>query len=243
MLVRSFHQSSEANLTNKLLTYLCRTLYDTIIYVNVGQTQERFGIHKSLLSHHSSYFRAVLEGGFEESETEVINLDEDPDVFWGFNEWLYSGAVPYQHYATDHGRWSALLNLYVFAEKRVIPSFQNALVDAMIEFASGTESWPTIEIRRAWVNTATSSPLRTFLVDLYARSVPVATCFSQNTEKRKCFDVDFVMRVAIALESMVEDVKGFRSGFSGLWEDRCLWHVHGSEDPPCRDDYSLTGSE
>ena len=205
-------------------------------------------IHKSLLCHHSFYFKAALEAAlarsFEEPETGVIDLrDEDVEVFSVFNEWLYSGTVSYEDYKVHHGTWSALLHLYIFAEKRIVPKFQNALIDAMIEFASESESWPTEDIRLAWVNTATPSRLRTFLTDLYARVVPMAACFGQTTEKRECFDIDFVKRVAIALGNIVEDPEEHRTGFSSLWKDRCLWHVHGPEDPPCRDDSPLTGSK
>lgn len=235
--VLSINPAKQISQTVYLLTYSNRTLYDTIIYVNVGPTQERFGIHKSLLCHHSSYFKAALEGGFEESETQVINLkDEDPKVFWGFNEWLYSGTVAHQRYATNE-KWSALLDLYVFAEKRIVPKLQNALIDAMINLCGEIESYPKTEIHLAWVNTATSSPLHELLGELYARDVSMDECFGQEAEERECFDVDFVMRVAIALD------KYPGASGNGLWEDRCLWHVHGPEDPPCRDDDSLTGSE
>ena len=201
-------------------------------------------IHKNLLCHHSSYFKAALEGGFEESKTGVIDLrDEDVEVFSVFNEWLYSGDVTYEHYEAHHGMWSALLKLYVFAEKRVVPEFQNALIDAMINVWVEDSSYPKTEIHLAWVNTATSSPLRTFLVDLYARDVILADCFDQNNEDRWCFDVEFVMRVAITVDGMVRDKKGYRNGFYGLWKDRCLWHIHGPEDPPCRDESSLTSSK
>ena len=196
-------------------------------------------IHKNLLCHHSSYFKAALEGGFEESETEVIDLrDEDPDVFWGFKEWLYSGAVTLKHYKVHHGTWSALLDLYVFAEKRIIPRFQNALIDAMINVCEENRTFPDTEIHLAWMNTATSSPLRTFLVDLYARGVPIAACFDQSTEKRECFDIDFVTRVAIALDDIVQEPEEHGTGFRSLRKDRCLWHVHGPEDPTCHDDSS-----
>ena len=178
-----------------------------------------------------------MEGGFDESETKVINLrDEDPDVFWGFKEWLYSGAVAYQHYAR-HETWFALLDLYVFAEKRVIPRFQNALIDAMINVWGENNTYPDTEIHLAWINTAILSPLHSFLTELYVRYVPLDECFGQNAEKRGCFDVDFVMRVAIATDEASESVE------TSLWKDRCLWHIHGPEDPPCRDDSSLAGSK
>ena len=235
--VLSINPAKQISQTFYLLTYSNRTLYDTIIYVKVGPAQERFGIHKSLLSHHSSYFKAALEGGFEEPETQVINLrDEDPKVFWAFNEWLYSGTVAHQRYATNE-KWSALLNLYVFAEKRIVPKFQNALIDAMINLWGEIGSYPKTEIHLAWVNTATSSPLHKFLIHLYVRFVPMDECFGQQAEERECFDVDFVMRVAVALDNEPG------TSINSIWKDRCLWHIHGPEDPPCRDNSSLTGSK
>ena len=158
------------------------------------------------------------------------------EVFSVFNEWLYSGTVAYQHYAR-HETWSALLDLYVFAEKRIIPRLQNALIDAMINVREKNYTYPDTEIHLAWVNTATSSPLHSFLTELYVRYVPLDECFGQNAEKRGCYDVDFVMRVAIATEEATEGIGNI------LWKDRCLWHVHGPENPPCRDDSSLTGSK
>ncbi|KAF6229596.1 hypothetical protein HO173_011451 [Letharia columbiana] len=82
------------------------------------QHQSDSGIHKALLSHRSSYFKAALTGGFRGSQTGVIDsVDEDPEVFRVFNEWLYLGAVSYQHQGTHHETWSALLNLYVSEEE------------------------------------------------------------------------------------------------------------------------------
>ena len=69
-----------------------------------------------------------------------------------------------------------------FAERRVISKFQNAIIDAMFEFSADDESVPGTVIHLAWINTATSSPLHTFLVDLYARCVPMAKCFDRNKE-------------------------------------------------------------
>lgn len=202
--------------------------------------QERFGIHRALLSHYSSYFKAALTESFSESQAGVISLeDEDPEVFRAFNEWIYSTVLSYQHYAKDH-TWSTLLDLYVFAEKRIIPRLQNAVIDAMIKYGGKSGSHPGTEIHLAWINTASSSPLHAFLAEFYARWVNLTKCFGQDSERRGCFDIDFVMQVAIALESLTDE---FRSGNARLWEDRCLWHVHGSDDPGCTDDASSTSSE
>lgn len=41
-------------------------------------------------------------------------------------------------------------------------------------------------------------------------------CFGQDNDKRGCFDIDLVMRVAVALDSLVGDPKGYRICFKGL---------------------------
>lgn len=51
-------------------------------------------MHKDLLCHYSSFFRAALTGGFHEAMTHEITLDEeDPKIFDIFVNSLYTGRL------------------------------------------------------------------------------------------------------------------------------------------------------
>ena len=74
----------------------------------------------------------------------------------------------------------------------------------------------------AWIHTASSSPLHTFLVDLYARCVHEGKCFDQDNEQRGYFDIDFLMRVMVALDALVKDPKGVMKRLQGSLERSVL---------------------
>ena len=61
----------------------------------VGIEEKIFNTHKELLCEVSSYFKAALEGQFQEAETQTIKMvDEDAATFEYFQLWLYSGTSP-----------------------------------------------------------------------------------------------------------------------------------------------------
>lgn len=138
-------------------------LFDSITWVHsgVGPSQRVFGIHKGLLCYHSFYFRAALIGSWSETaaaNNTVVLDDEDPELFSCFNIWLYGQRFDL--------RWTfdELLDLYIFASRRLMRHFQNAIVDEMlirVKIEGATMSTPLLN--RAW----NSAPrLHAFLVDV-----------------------------------------------------------------------------
>ena len=45
-----------------------------IVYVKVGEDQQRFGINKDLICFHSPSFRAAFDGSFQEATTTEVTL-------------------------------------------------------------------------------------------------------------------------------------------------------------------------
>ncbi|KAF5869108.1 uncharacterized protein Bfra_011651 [Botrytis fragariae] len=69
---------------NKLLSY-------AMIHIHVGNDLKDFGVHKDLVCHHSPYFKAALNSGFEEATTGIIKFPEvKVEVFELFYHWLYT---------------------------------------------------------------------------------------------------------------------------------------------------------
>ncbi len=216
---------------------MLRSLYDSIIYVKVGSEQQSFGLHKALLCQRSAYFKAALNGNFKEAEDGIVGLnDEDPHLFQIFNQWLYTGALLFDSQDLDpdeknSAQWSAMLNLYVFAEKRVIPRLQNDLIDTMWKFFL-EDYFPAIEVIPAWDQTAKSSPLHAFLVDLYVFHGNLEHLFHEDSDIAMSFHVDFAMRVAKESNALAFS-DGDRTKDFSMWNNRCQYHVHDSSEPLC----------
>jgi hypothetical protein len=71
-----------------------REMLDTIVTLRVGATNKKthLQIHKGLLCKASPYFRAALERGFKEAETQIIEWpEEELETVRIFQLWLYYG--------------------------------------------------------------------------------------------------------------------------------------------------------
>jgi len=67
-------------------------LRSPIVTVAVGKDSEAqsFPIHKDLLIAHSPYFKACLDGAWEEGKTNTVRLeDDDPKAFETVANWLF----------------------------------------------------------------------------------------------------------------------------------------------------------
>lgn len=100
----------------------------TIVTVNVrkhaGAKIHPFRIHKNYLCHYSPYFEAAFNGRFIEGETQVLELeDTEPRIFGIFVNWLYVQKI------TDEdgqlASCSDCINLWILADKILVPSLQN----------------------------------------------------------------------------------------------------------------------
>ena len=62
--------------------------------VGSGISSKRWTLPKELLTHHSPFFAAALNGSFSEATSSELNLPEDdPKAFSSFVRWMYSGKV------------------------------------------------------------------------------------------------------------------------------------------------------
>ena len=140
-------------------------LFDTIVWIHVGPpaTKKVFGMHKGLLCHHSSYFKAALIGPFSQQpgalKRVIVLEDENIQTFERFNSWIYSDLL------STHWTMRQLIDLYIFAEKRLIRRFQNSLMDMMTTMVEwDRQSISTRLANHAWKS---SMKIRTFLVDTF----------------------------------------------------------------------------
>ena len=173
-----------------------------------------------------------MNGGFKEAvEGEIVLADEDAATFTRFNEWLYTGGGLLGNDYEENVLYKVLVSLYIFAEKRGIVRLQNAVIDGIIKKNSRSKVLPNSYIRRAWKNTADTSPLRTLLVDLYVRKANFAAMMGDE-KKKMLFDKDILVSFVLAFHRMKDD-RSILASYD-FWKRRCNYHVHDDKSPPCK---------
>lgn len=196
-------------------------------------------MHKALLCHYSSYSRGALTRNFKEAVEGHITLDqEDPKVFSRFNAWIYTGGFHRQedHDENRHGiSFCDILTLYEFADRRLIPSLQNQLIDALIQYFPGDHNLDYdqfISFCSTWREIPERSPLRVFLVDLFLEKMRLG----EDSEGISLADYppDFIAAIAIHAQRLRRDPG--EKLMIDLRKKRCeRYHVHELGDSPCAD--------
>lgn len=191
-----------------------------MVQVKVGP-EKTFIIHKGLLCNSAAYFKAAFEGGFKESQSQVLELPEDdPVMFSHFELWLYSGNILESHETVKDISWKVLTDLYFFREAREIPSLQNEAIDICICKNIASRVTPTLQIKRVYENTPENSPLRRLFVDwmTYQSDPTESEWFGDDREDRypKQFLFDLVVslyRKGVGATSKITDFKAVRSEY------------------------------
>ena len=187
-------------------------------------------MHRGLICHHSTFFRAAYEGGFLESTTGICHLpDEDPVIVEAFLNWLYTRRVSrlsvkeYSNSTKLLEEYTHLFALCIFADVRGVAALQNAATDALFELAAYTWQFPFAAVGFVYDNTAPRSVIRRFVVDLVLRTR---------------HDLDAIKRLDVAAQTpdFLEDLDAAASMLVPICPvltrmefnvvDRCAYHVH-----------------
>ena len=192
----------------------------------MGAKAVDFAIHKGLLSQQSAYFKALFEGNFKEAELGIATLDdEDPAVFGRFHVWLYTGELLDNDETIGDVDYETLVDLFIFAEKRLAARFQNACIDAIISksYVDQRIPHPTAVVGNVWASTSRLSPLRAFLVDIYARRGNMSAVLADD-EDVEGYSKSFLASVIKAYYCMKRDQSTYR--WYDFWMQRCTYHTH-----------------
>jgi hypothetical protein len=178
------------NSSNSSLTHLSAYYQGTFATIEVGPNKKLYLIHKDLLAFYSDYFRAAFNGPFKEATQSKISLhDECEDVFDIVNQFVYSLVI-----ADGKGEklsWDILIRAWVFGDKHMVPSLQNAVMDVLVKKNKADHFLPTNEIGNIWGNTLRSSPLRNFILDrvVYRFDVPSIRRYENRWTREALFDL------------------------------------------------------
>ena len=177
----------------------------------------------------------------------VTMEDEDTETFEKFMEWLNTDVLV-EYEGPDRSDEDLegtslipLFNVYLFAERRIIPRLQNAAVDAIIPLIKDVRI-PANEIRHVWTRTTESSPISRLLVISMLSSYPRGE-FQENMDQ---YDITFIAAVATCGAIFFEEalfltgtpkcsaMKKLVKEAADPWKTRCeQYHTHELSEPRC----------
>jgi len=155
------------------LTTASRTSFKTfgkIAEITVGPKAVRFLIHQELLSQHSLFFDAALNGAFAEGLSQAINLaDERVEAFEFFVAWLYTQRIENVSMMKDNKpTYFNLLELYELADRLSVEGLRNMVVDKLAQLADDTNSVLTpSDTHLLYERIRDTAPIRTLVLDLF----------------------------------------------------------------------------
>jgi hypothetical protein len=127
-----------------------------------GRASKPFLVHKNFICYYSPFFNAAFNGSFIEGETQKLDLEDTrPDVFGIFVNWLYTQTVVDAN--GELPTCSALLNLWMFADRVLSPKLQNQTIECLEKVRIKVGRLSSAEFNRVWENTSKDSQLRRYI--------------------------------------------------------------------------------
>ena len=220
------------------LTIDSNSAFGQIVFVYVGPELIKYGIHEGVLRQKSTWFKEILDidSTANEDTDELcdkpkgINLtDEDPAVFSRFNQWIYMQKLCTEAETPKELPWSTIFDIYTFAERRGIPTLQNACINVIIRKVKNGGAFPGQDILNPlWKTTAKVSQLRLLLLELYAVKCNLKAALVRNGGFHHRFLHDLVMILYEMKEDHLEQEPDF-------WRRRHKYYVSTPENPVALD--------
>lgn len=164
-----------------------------------------------------------------EARARLVTLEEDmPDTFGLYVNWIYSHRIYLKPFPTTfsgydvikaiesnsatpnevqdlfRARHSLLIRADILGDKLLDRDFQDATIDAFIEFSRGYQCWPVRQTRFVYENTLEGSPLRALLVHI-SSFYRFTTSFKDPTMREfslKIFST-ILQRILSTIETMI----------------------------------------
>ncbi|KAI9849135.1 MAG: hypothetical protein M1837_005365 [Sclerophora amabilis] len=144
------------------------------VKVEVGSLKRCWHLHKSLLCHCSPFFEKAFQGNFKEASEGFMELpDDDGAAFALFVQWLYQGSIEGTPDGTKADQWKyaqRYFELYVLADKLMIPALKNMAIDHYRRTCRKSQQGPgPSHLTAIYTRTEQSSPFRRLACELTAR--------------------------------------------------------------------------
>jgi len=139
----------------------------------IGPQKAEFKIHKYVVCDNSRVLRAAFNSSFIEGQTQTYRLEDVSEkCFMLFFEWIYSKNINAS--MPEALRDRLFLELWVLADKLLIPRLRTASMEAYKEFVAKRKALNLAPFEWVWENTAMGSPLRRVILH-YTRKLGAET--------------------------------------------------------------------
>jgi hypothetical protein len=175
------------------------------------------------------FFEKCLKNSYKEGqEYQVYLADESPAIFDRFVTFVYYNRVDKKMTAPDN---SLLIRTFALADKFCMPTFQNALIDAIACFH---KTRPVSSADLAFINghVPSNSKIRTFLLDQMAYDIVDGEVNNQTDPLAK--DANEILGgggdLAIELFWNIHNADSKEKYWPSSWSNRCDYHNHQMDD-------------
>lgn len=129
-------------------------------------------VHKDFACYYSPVLKAAFNSDFLEGQTQTYTIEDCKALTIKFLvEWIYTQQISFDAIErTTAGKENhlALVGLWILAEKFLIPQLQNHVIRKVYELNHEANTIPLHCLNYVWENTPPGSPLRLFLLHLFA---------------------------------------------------------------------------
>ncbi|KAG4443027.1 hypothetical protein IFR05_001481 [Cadophora sp. M221] len=140
----------------------------------IGPAKKKAIVHKSIVCQASPVLEAAFDSLFIEGQTQVYELEDTTEAaFVLFVQWIYRGRIKLvkglaQNDDKSHEelriKQAALADLWILAEKLLIPELQNRAIDLIEGYRLHYGLISKYMAQKAYDNTCVDSPLQRYLV-------------------------------------------------------------------------------
>ncbi|KAF2144714.1 uncharacterized protein K452DRAFT_245796 [Aplosporella prunicola CBS 121167] len=171
--------------------------FTTVSTILVGRTATPFLVHREVLTHHSPFFAAALNGTFAEGLSQSVRLPaEDVSTFEIFLHWAYTGTLDDVFQRQGKVAFYLLLNLYGLADRLTVERLRNQTVDKVAELAEKSNSVLTpSDTFTLYEEIRDTALLRKLVLDLFAFKKTDVLLASHPDEWHPQFLRELIVRV------------------------------------------------
>jgi hypothetical protein len=191
----------------------------------VANLTHSFQVYRGLLCFHSGYFNNLLTGGFREAGSAEITIkDVSVEVFKTVLFWLNTGKLYSQYAPPFEHRF--IFELFVFADKYVMPRLKNNVVEAFAERLFRKFQCPNrTDVAYLYDNTIAGSPMSRILVDFYIKQ-----SFNDHDEYEACHPAFLAEVLRTVRNNSVRIARRVSEDATAWYKDfkdnRCDYHDH-----------------
>jgi len=174
------------------------------ILVKDPSSTEAFNVHREFACHYSPVFMSAFNSAFKEGQTQTYQLeDTSVEAVQLLVQWLYQQKLDLA-WVPDKITWQerclTLVELWVLADKLLIPRLQNEALREIHKMAESEKKTPTRFSKYVYKNTAPGSQLRRYFVDRCAWTL---NCKWIATHPRQ-FPNEFWVELAVCTTQALE---------------------------------------